>query len=121
MNRDVGVDKVGHDPAEPLIPPPQRNLDRLPFFDVTWFGHAPKSGNDIAHGVARREDRDDVAKTRYFEIDVRVLVGELGRNAYGLAISRFERTGPGHLQLFLAAFDIYQQRLPASILVYTLA
>jgi len=100
MNRNIGVDEISQDRATPLIPPVQRNIDRLPFFDARGFWHAAQGGHRILQTAAGGKNRDDVTQSRNFKIDVGIRIGKLGRDANRLTVAGFKRTGSRHRTLF---------------------
>jgi hypothetical protein len=61
MNRDIGIDEIGQDRAAPSIPPTQRNIDRLPFFDARGLWHAAQGGHRILQTVAGGNDAGSAA------------------------------------------------------------
>jgi hypothetical protein len=70
VNSDVGVDEVCQQGATPSIRPAQRYINRPPFFYPTGLWHAAQGGNRVLQTVASRKNRDDVAQSCDFEIDV---------------------------------------------------
>src|SRR5215831_6140552 len=88
--------KYGNSAPHPSIPLAQRNIDRLPLFDVTGLWHAAQGGDCILQAAASRENRDDISQSRDHEVDVGVRIGKLRRNADSLAIAGFEHSGPSH-------------------------
>ena len=98
MNRDIGVDEISQGRATPSIPPAQRNIDRLPFFNALGLWHAAQGGHRILQTVASGKNGDDVTQSRNFKIDVGIRIGKLGRDANGLTIVGFECASPRHLE-----------------------
>jgi hypothetical protein len=114
MDRDICVDKISPDRTTPLVPPAQRDIHRLPFFDLRGLWHPAQDRDRILQTVARRKNRDDVTHSRDLEIDVGIRIGELGRNANGLAIAGFEHAGPRHGSIPNLSASIARERMPAS-------
>jgi hypothetical protein len=95
MDRDVCVDKVGHYfVAASLLA--YGHFDRYSFLNAPRLWHTPQCRNYILQAVARGKDRNDITEARDFQINVRIGVGQLGRNPYRLAIAGFEDTGSWH-------------------------
>jgi hypothetical protein len=107
MNRNIGVDEISQDRATLLIPPAQRNIDRLPFFDARGLWHAAQGGHRILQTVAGGKNRDDVTQSRNFKIDVGIRIGKLGRDANSLTVAGFERASPRHRISFQDQFNLF--------------
>jgi hypothetical protein len=87
MNTDIRIDQVGHVSAKPSLPFAQRHLDRHSRFDAGWLRHAAQDGYCVTQAVPGWKNGDDIAKTRDFQVHIRIGIGEIRRDANGLTVT----------------------------------
>ena len=100
VNGDIGIDKVGQARTRCSISRAHRDFDGPPLLNPSRFWHATQSSHRVFQAVAGWKDCDDVAKPGDFQIDVGIGIGQLSRNANGLAVAGFEDAGARHRNEF---------------------